>query len=236
MALKFCKLLFLLSFSMAYTSSAFSLEDEKSLYKNAISYFYRNKLEMAELLFQDVLKKYPENQKAYSYLGDIFLQKKRYDGALKLYKRSLELNPSNGEDYFRIGQVYYYKKQGNLAIENFKKSFELDPTIKYAYYHIGITYLIVLRDKKNTIDSMEKYLKIAPEDPQYEKIRRVVELLRDPSFVIPPVGSNIPIEEALHLGGDVLKRGKHRTKDMKAGHEKKKTKDTIEDIKRDDGL
>ena len=188
------------------------------------------------VLLQESLKKDPENQLAYSYLGDIFLRKKRYDGALQLYKKALDINPDSGENYFRIGQIYYYKKIGNLAIDNFKKAFDVNPKIKYAYYHIGLTHLMILRDKKNTISNWEKYLSIAPEDPQYEKIRRVIELLKDPNFVLPAVGSDISIEEALHLGGVTLKDTKHKATDKKAGHESKKTKDKIEEIYRDDDL
>ncbi len=209
---------------------------EKDLFKKAVGYFYERKFEMAELLFQEVLKTNPENQLAYSYLGDIFLQKKRLDAAMDLYRKALDLNPKSAEDYFRIGQIYYYKKDAQNAIDNFKRAYELNQNIKYSYYHIGLTYLMLLRSKQDTITNWETYLKIAPEDPQYEKIRRAIELLRDPNFVLPPVGSEISIEEALHLGGMVLQETDRTSEDKKAGHETKKTKNTLEDIYRDDGL
>ena len=207
-----------------------------TIFKRAISYFYQKKFEMAEILFQEELKKNPDNGLAHSYLGDIFIKKKRYDGALQLYKKSLNINPGNAKDYFRIGQIYYYKKRGDLAIENFEKSFELDPSLKFAHYHIGLSYLILLRDKENTIRSWETFINIAPEDPQYSKIRRAIELLRDPSFIIPSLGSDISIEEALHLGGKALQDTKHKALEKKAGHEKKKTKHKLEEIYMDDGL
>ncbi len=205
-------------------------------FKKAMTYFYQKKFEMAELMLQEELKLHPENQLAYSYLGDIFLNKKRYDGALELYHKALDINPDSAEDYFRLGQVYYYKKQATPAIENFQKSFRLNQSIKFAYYHIGLAYLMLERDKQHTIENWENYLKIAPEDPQYEKIRRAIELLKDPDFVLPPPGSDISVEEALHLGGIVLKDADRKAEDKKAGHEDKKTKNKLEDIYRDDGL
>lgn len=205
-------------------------------FKKAQKYFFQRKYEMAELLLQESLKKNPENQLAYSYLGDIFLNKKRYDGALQLYKKALDINPGDAENYFRLGQIYYYKKMGNPAIENYRKSLELDESIKFSYYQIGLSYLMLLRDKENTIKSWETYLVKAPEDPQYEKIRRVIELLKDPNFIIPPEGSEISIEEALHLGGSVLKNTERDAKQQKADHEKRKTKNAIEEIYRDDDL
>ncbi len=205
-------------------------------YKKAVKYFFQRKFEMAELLLQESLKKNPENHLAYSYLGDIFLMKKQFDGALQLYRKALDIEPNNADNYFRIGQIYYYKKMGPLSIENYQKSVSIDSKITFAHYHIGLSYLILLRDKENTIKSWETYLMLAPEDPQYEKIRRAIELLKDPNFQIPPPGSDISIEEALHLGGMVLMNKEREAKSQKADHESKKSQQKLEDIERDDSL
>ncbi len=217
-------------------SSALGEAESDDTFKKATKYFFQRKFEMAELLLQESLKKNPENHLAYSYLGDIFLMKKQYDGALQLYRKALDIEPNNADNYFRIGQIYYYKKIGPLSIENYQKSVSIDPKITYAHYQIGLSYLMLLRDKENTIKSWETYLRLAPEDPQYEKIRRAIELLKDPNFQIPPPGSDISIEEALHLGGMVLKNKEREAKSQKADHESKKTQQKIEDIERDDSL
>ncbi len=229
-------LIAILSTCLTLTSLEAQKKETEDNYKKAVKYFFQSKFEMAELLFQEELKKNPENGMAYSYLGDIYLRKKRYDGALNLYKKAVDLNPGSAEDYFRIGQVYYLKGMGPAALENFKKSLEMNKNLKYAYYHMGLTYLMILRDKQNTILSWEDYLRAAPEDPQYDKIRRAIELLKDPNFQLPPLGSDVPIEEALHLGGMVLKDQVRKAEEKKAGHAEKKTKDKIEDIYRDDDL
>jgi hypothetical protein len=90
------------------------------------------------------------------------------------------------------------------------------------------------RDKNGTIRHWEEYIKSAPEDPQYDRIRRAIELLRDPNFIIPPADSDISLEEALQLGGSMLKERDRRAEDKKAGHEDKKTKNKFEDIYKDD--
>lgn len=213
-----------------------SIEKESDTFKKAVKYFFQKKFEMAELLLQQELKANPENQLAYSYLGDIFLQRQQYDTAISLYKKSLDLNPQNAQDHFRIGQAYYYRNLPNSAINHFLTAYRIDKRYKFAYYHVGLTYLMLLRDKENTISNWEQYLRLAPEDPQYEKIRRAIELLKDPNFKLPPLGSDIPIEEALHLGGDVLKKTERENNDKEAGHEDKKTVDKVEDIYRDDDL
>jgi tetratricopeptide (TPR) repeat protein len=209
---------------------------DNDLFRKATGYFFQKKFDMAESLLQQLIDREPENALAYSYLGDIFLMKQRYDGALDLYTKSLQLNPDSGENYFRIGQVYYYKKDGNLALSYFNKAIEKDTQLKFAYYHVGLTYLVLLRDKAGTIRSWENYIGLAPDDPQYDRIKRAIELLKDPNFVLPPPGSDISIEEALLLGGMTIDKTDHQSTDQEAGHESKKTKRKLEDIYRDDDL
>lgn len=209
-------------------------EDEN--FKKASAYFFKKEFDMAESLLLQVIEKNPENALAHSYLGDIFLIKKRYDGALDLYKKSIELDPAPGENYFRVGQIYYYKKNGAMALQYFKKAMAADDKLKFASYHLGLTYLMLMRDKENTILNWEAYIKSSPEDPQYENIRRAIELLRDPNFVLPPPDSDISVEEALMLGGITLEKIKRSSTDQEAGHETKKTKRKMEDIYLDDDL
>ncbi len=204
--------------------------DADQSFKKASKYFFERKFEMAQILLQESIKKNPENSKAYSYLGDIFLYKNRYDAAGSMYKKALDLDPASAENYFRIGQVHYYKKEGVDAIDNFRKAYELDSGLKITQFHIGLTYLMLQRDKAKTIEYWENYISLAPEDPQYENIRRVIELLRDPNFIIPPVGSEISIEEALHLGGMTLKQIDRKTTDKLADHENMKVNKKIKDV------
>lgn len=210
---------------------------QSETFKKAVRYFFQKKYEMAQHLLQQELENNPENYFACSYLGDIFLSKKRYDNAITMYKRALDLDPQNAENHFRLGQAYYYKERGNLAIEHFEQAYKINPNIKYSYFHIGLTQLIVLRNKQETIEAWEQYLSLAPEDPQHDRIKRAVELLQNPDFRIPPPGSDVPLQEALHLGGDVLRRSERTdTEDTSADHEEKKTMDTTADIDRDDDL
>ena len=211
-------------------------EKQEDTFHKATTYFFQKKFEMAELLLQEVIKKEPENAHAYSYLGDIYLIKNQFDGALNLYNKALELNPDSAENYFRIGQIYYCKKIGNVSLENYDKALQLDPRLKIVYYHKGLTTLMLLRDKERTIQNWETYISLAPEDPQYENIKRVIELLRDPNFKLPPEGSDVSIEEALLLGGATLDTQERQSENKKAEHEKKKSSDKIEEIYLDDDL
>ncbi len=229
-----CAALFMI---LLFQSAAFTqVKKEEDLFARATKYFFQKKFEMAEVLFQEVIKKEPENALAYSYLGDIFLKKQQYDGALTLYLKAIDINSEIAENYFRLGQIYYFKKNADLSIENFNKALAKDSKLKVTYYHIGLTDLMLMRDKEKTVENWETYIRLAPEDPQYDSIKRVIELLKDPNFKLPDADSKISIEEALLLGGATLDSQDRTSENKQAGHESKKSKDTIEDIYMDDDL
>ncbi|TFH40093.1 MAG: tetratricopeptide repeat protein, partial [Chrysiogenales bacterium] len=197
-------------------------------FEKATAYFFEKKFDLAESLLHRVIETEPSNALAYSYLGDIFLIKRRYDGALDLYRKSIEIDPKIGENYFRMGQAYYYLKDGARALDAFRKAIEVDGSLRFAHYHAGLTSLMLLRDKESTILNWERYIAIARDDPQYDKIKRAIELLRDPNFILPPPGSDMTVEEALLLGGVTIEKAIHSTREREAGHESKKTRRKLE--------
>ncbi len=216
---------------------AFAQEDRQNdkLFERATKYFFQSNFDMAEALLQQVVQNDPGNARAHSYLGDIYLTRRKFDDALSHYTKSIAISPSEGDNYFRIGQIYYYRKNGPRAIEYFEKALQHQPSLVISHYHKGLTYLMIFRDKENTIRNWEAFLKAAPDDPQYDKIARAIALLKDPSFILPPPGSDISIEEALYLGGNISNIDR-KTKDEKEGHENKETKKKIEDIYIDDDM
>lgn len=218
------------------TSASAQENNSDEQFKKATNYFFQKKFEMAELLLKEVIKNNPENTTAYSYLGDIYLNKKQYDAALNLYLKSVELDPGPAENFFRMGQIHYFKKNGDLSVENYDKALARDNKLKIVLYHKGLTYLMLFRDKEKTIENWEKFITLSPEDPQYNSIKRILELLKDPDFKIPQQGSEVSIEEALLLGGETLTRQKRDAEDKEAGHEKKKSKTELEELYIDDDL
>jgi tetratricopeptide (TPR) repeat protein len=173
---------------------------QESAFQKGQRYFYQKKFEMAEVMFLDALKDDPENALTYSYLGDLALAKKHYEGALGYYLKAVELRPESGENNFRLAQTYYYKGNAGKAIEHFLRTYELDNSMKFALYHAGLASLMLNRDKESAVKYWEEYIILAPDDPQKENIERVIELLKNPDFIIPPPESGISVEDALKRG------------------------------------
>jgi len=228
-------ILFLI-FSFISISALSQVKKDDDLFTRATKSFFQKNFDMAEHLLKEVIQKDPQNALAYSYLGDIYLNKKQYDGALNLYLKAVEIDPAPAENYFRMGQIYYFRKHGALSIENYDKALARDSKLHIVYYHKGLAYLMLMRDKNNTISNWERFITLAPEDPQYDSIKRIIALLKDPDFKIPDAGSEVSIEEALLLGGATLSRQERAAEDKKAGHETKKSVHELEEIYKEDDL
>lgn len=250
-------LFFLLASGIVYASP-----ESDRLFQKAEKNFFNGNFPLAETQFRRVISADPGNPRAHAYLGDIYLKRMKLEEARQHYKKSIDLSPDNADNYFRLGQVSYYQRKGTEAVDFFRKAVTLNPQLRYAHYHIGLSYLMLLRDKNNTIQSWETYLRIAPEDPQYDRIRRVIALLKDPSFTLPPADSDVSLEDYFRMGSDRDYAGnrevyryrdgrdvppgndtrresepiKRKARDEQAGHEEIKTKKKVEDLYSDDDL
>lgn len=199
---------------------SFIIAKESELFKRAEKYYFQKKYEISLKLFEKILEETPDHARALSYSGDIYLIKKEYDKALSQYRQSVELVDNPAEEYFRIAQVYSAKKEYEKAKENYRKAYSLDPSITASLFQLGYLALIYDRDKVNTIKYWEDFVLRTPDDSQNEKIRKVIALLKDPNFKIPPKGSDISLEEALILGGRTSKEDEVNMEEKTTGHEK----------------
>jgi len=64
------------------------------------------------------------NGLAYNYLGNIYMSKKEYRKAIKLYSKAIVLIDNNGAFYNNIGIAYENRKKKKLAIKNYKLAIE----------------------------------------------------------------------------------------------------------------
>lgn len=188
------------------------------LFKKAEEYFFQKKYEMAEKLLQQVAEA-EKNPLAYSYLGDISLLHRQYQEAIRYYNLALQNSSKPGNEYFRLGQVYLELRKGDEALNNFLQAYNNDPTNKPSLYEIGYVYLMYKRDKHKTIEYWKRFLAEAPQDYQYEQIKKAIAMLEDEKCEIPAENSGISMEEVLLNCGHIIKPSEATTKDRKAGSE-----------------
>lgn len=205
-----------------------NIEDDP-VFAKAERYFFQKKYEVARQYLIKVTQKHPDHPKAFSYLGDIALITGRHEEALQYYKIAGEVSANRDKEFFRIGQVYIKMEKADQALDSFHRAYSLNPGLKQALYQTGYVYLVFKRDKYKTIEYWKQFLKEAPNDAQYEKIKKVIALLEQDDFQLPPPGSDIPLEEALRLG-ETVEANRAKTRDQGAGHENEKTRNETEGL------
>ena len=197
--------------------------------------FFQKKFREAKFYLERSIKEEPASYKAYSYLGDIYLLEEEYEKAEKYYKKAIVYSPNPAKEYFRLGQVYIKKGEYKKAEDAFKKAYSLDPSLKPSLFMIGYIALFFERNKEKVISYWERFIQEAPQDPQREKIEKVLALLRDKDFILPPPGSDVPLEEVLRLG-KYIKPEDIKPKVQGEKEEKEKEKNQKFDLIEEDSL
>ena len=213
----------------------FSETEKENEFKKAETYFFTKQFQSARSLLLKIIRKRPEHFQAISLLGDTYLFQKRYKQAIFQYQKAVILSPRPAIEYFRLGQAYLELGQGQISKGFFQKAHTKQPNIKRALFQIGYIALFFERDKVQTIRYWKQFIREAPDDPQYKKIKKAIALLEDPDFKIPEEGSEIPLKEALLVGSIDLQAEsvevKHETGGDATSKTSNQTKELLEDEK-----
>ena len=114
-------------------------------------YFYLSKLHSSRLkdigysAKIEILKKSVYLNPAYLTpslkLGQIYLQRREFTKAKKIYKNILSINSSSIDALHGLGKMYLIQNKPVDFINTYKYILELDPENSIAYYNLGIAYL-----------------------------------------------------------------------------------------------
>jgi len=74
------------------------------------------------LTAQEIMEEYAMNS-----IGYVFMRKKQYEKAIKIFKLNVEAYPDAFNVYDSLGEAYMEKGDKELAIQNYEKSIELNP-------------------------------------------------------------------------------------------------------------
>jgi Tfp pilus assembly protein PilF len=116
-------------------------------------------------LWEDVVRKSPENAKGHNNLGLAYETVGLVEEAIEQYKIAIELEQDFAEAYNNLGNVYQRKSLIDKAIENYEAALKFRPGLSGTYSNLGLAY-----QKKGLIDkALENYevaLKLRPYLPE----------------------------------------------------------------------
>ena len=209
----------------------FALETESDKnFKKGQRYFFEKKYSISKQFLEKVLQQKPDHGKSLSLLGDIYLLESNYDQAGNYYRQALEVSSKPAVEHYRLGQIHTRNDKAAEAIKNYQSAYQLDASMKQCLFQLGYVYLVLERNKNKTIENWQAFVEAAPDDAQAEKIKQILELLKKDDFKLPPRGSDIPLAEALLLGGKTITAEASKAKDKEAGHNKAKTQNKTEGL------
>jgi tetratricopeptide (TPR) repeat protein len=102
----------------------------------------------SETLWQATLRSEPDSFIARNNLSQIYLQKGRFEDAIRLSREALAIDPSDAVGEINLGYGLLQKGQVDEAIAHCQRSLALQPNGPDAYYDLGQAYL-----KKGRMDA-----------------------------------------------------------------------------------
>lgn len=91
-------------------------------------------------LWEDIVRKSPNNAKARNNLGTWYDQQGNYSAAIREFETSLTLAPNMAGTYLNLGNAYDSKGLTKKAIEFYLKAIDLNPWYADAYNDLGSAY------------------------------------------------------------------------------------------------
>ena len=222
----------------SFYAAGFSIVAQKNSEKlaKAEKFYFAKKFESASVLLKQICEEDPENGRANSLLGDIYIFQGQFDKAVSHLLRAAELNAQNAPDLFRLGQAYEKSGKSKDAISAYQRAYAADAQLKEALFQKGWVYFTAERDKAQTIAAWKQFVAEAASYPQHPKVVAVLKILEDPNFVLPEKGSPVSLDEALMLGKQPKDEKPAPPKEMGAGYEKEKEKNDPKELLDDDKL
>ncbi|TNE59601.1 MAG: tetratricopeptide repeat protein [Bacteroidetes bacterium] len=135
-------------------------------YQKANFYYAQKQYELAEKWYSKIFEENRGNicfPCAYTNLGLVYLDTKRFDLAEKNFRKAIEQDSTFTDAYYDLGLVFENRKQYAEAETYYKRSIEIDSTYMDAYYNLGRVY----STNKDYEQAKKCYYKIISIDTAY---------------------------------------------------------------------
>jgi predicted O-linked N-acetylglucosamine transferase (SPINDLY family) len=137
---------------------------EKAEFERALALHQTGKLEEAESIYREILRRHPDHSDALHYLGMVRAQSRHLDEAAGLMRRALEINPKNEAAHSNRGNVLKALGRPEEALSSYEKAITLNPRSAEALNNRGA----VLGDLGRHEEALVSYDLALSINPAYE--------------------------------------------------------------------
>ena len=138
----------------------------EAIFNLAIKNHLENKIDIAQNLYEKVLKIYPNHSRALNNLGILSYSLNNNDQAIKYFQKAIDVNPLEADAYNNLGTIFKNLNKTQKAIECFTKAVEINPKQADAYNNLGIIFK-ELRDYKKALKFIENSIEINPNSEKF---------------------------------------------------------------------
>ena len=138
----------------------------EAIFNLAIKNHLENKIDIAQNLYEKVLKIYPNHSRALNNLGILSYNLNNNDQAIKYFQKAIGSNPLEADAYNNLGTIFKNLNKTEKAIECFKKAVEINPKQADAYNNLGILFK-ELREYKKALKFIENSIEINPNNEKF---------------------------------------------------------------------
>ncbi len=142
--------------------NATNVAPPSELLMQGVALHQAGKLDLAKTIYQDLLRRNPEDSHALHYLGLIALQQERYPEAVRLIESAVRINRRVPAFHCNLGNAYKGTGQADAAIAAFGEALRLDPRFQAAYSNLG-NILLDQGRLEEAADCFNKALALRPD-------------------------------------------------------------------------
>ena len=106
----------------------------------AVKNHQEGKIDIAQELYNQVLKIDPNHSQAHNNLGVIFEKLKDYNKAKSYYKKAIEIDPNRANTHNNLGAILQELGELQKAKSCFEKTIEIDASYVKAHNNLGIIF------------------------------------------------------------------------------------------------
>ncbi len=137
----------------------------------------KNNLNIAEKLYNEILKIEPNHIEAICYLATIFAQTKKTNSAKTLFLKANTINPNNPSINNNLGNIYLELGESQKALKYYEKAIKLKPDYADSHLNLGIAFKS-LKKYQQAIICIQKAIKIQPDNIRsYNILGRILKEL-----------------------------------------------------------
>jgi len=121
----------------------------------------KNNFQIAEKLYNEILKSSPYHEGAQSNLGILYNQLGKHQKAINCFEKAIQINPNSANAYYSLGVIFTQLGESQKAISYYEKAIQINPNHIHAHNNLGVIFT-QLGESQKAINCFEKAIQINP--------------------------------------------------------------------------